>query len=219
MWFALPDAPPDKLREALFTAEGLRRWWHPDTELNDGVLSPGIDAGGMVLHREGWTGDLVRVRFDVIRREVEIVAAQLPYPERRELSLSWQVASATLGWALERRGPITWECVEVPVALAYSDAWTRLAAAEGLGSLAEGARGTLKIAGARVLVRARVVRPPRAIVLELDGALLRVALGPGDSVNAARADLLTTRPGVLPSDWRDWLTHRLGMSWEAQIER
>jgi hypothetical protein len=107
----------------------------------------------------------------------------------------------------------------VPVALAYSDAWTRLAAAEGLGSLAEGARGTLKIAGARVLVRARVVRPPRAIVLELDGALLRVALGPGDSVNAARADLLTTRPGVLPSDWRDWLTHRLGMSWEAQIER
>ena len=63
--------------------------------------------------------------------------------------------------------------------------------------------------------RPLLVHPPRAVVLALatDG-LLRVALGPGDSVNAARVDILG--PGAPPA-WKPWFEQRFGMTWTAQL--
>jgi hypothetical protein len=57
-----------------------------------------------------------------------------------------------------------------------------------------------------------------ALVLPgLEDALVRLQIGPGESVNTARLELLHRGAGPMPTDWEAWLSRRLGMTWVAQL--
>jgi hypothetical protein len=232
MHFALPPAPPEALRAALTTAAGLRAWWDPGaTFAAEGVAAPGIDAFAMAVADDGdavvWRGELLTARFDLAARALTVTcAAPLDPVDREELEVAWTVALATLAWALDARGAgahdadVAWRRLELPLALAYTDAWGRIDGAEGLAGGPPGPDAVLRFGPDRVVGRRRLVAAPRAVIVEVGGTLLRVVFGPGASVNAARVDRLaaSARPeGDLPAGWEAWLARRLGMTWVVQL--
>ncbi len=217
MRFPIPASPA--LRDALTTAAGLRRWWDPDAAVADGRATPGVDAPAMAVTVRGdtvtWSGEVVTAIFDLAAGTLAVdVASDVHADERAELALAWELAVAALRWAAARPGPVTWTRRTLPLALAYTDAWGRIDGAEGLAG--PGEQGVARVAGEPVVVRRVLARPPRAVAIEAGDALLRVWFGPGDSVNAARIDLLDVGGG-LPAGWEAWIARRLGMTWVAQL--
>lgn len=205
MRFPLPAAPPDVLRAAISDPAALRRWWDPAAARDGEVLSPGIDAPTMRLRGDTWTGDLVTARF--AEGFVDVEAPGVGGHDLADLALAWEGALAALAWSLGRRGPVAWRRVELPVALAYDDAWTRI-----VGVLAA---PPITVAGVRLDATLRVCEPPRLVVLDVGAGLLRLSFGPGDSVNRAVCDVLGD--AGLPVGWEAWLGRRLGMMWESQV--
>jgi len=229
MRFRLPETPPSALRPALTDPAALRAWWDPETSGVHGLVSPGLDDGEMTVSAADttvtWRGSTVAARFDLAGGIVTLGAAEsasaaldLDPADAAELALSWEVALATLGWALRANGPAAWTRRELPLALAYSDAWGRLVAPEGLAAGDEGAETHVRVAGARVPARVLLRRPERAVVLDLGDTLVRVVFAPGESVNVSLVDAIV-RSGdtTLPPDWETWITRRLGMTWVAQL--
>lgn len=235
----LPTATPARLRFALTEPAALRSWWDPDAEVIGGRLSPGLDAPTLGVRTDTtgvtWQGAAIRARFDLTAGTAVLETSGVPSDERADLEAGWALALAALGWFLEPAsafagatdgGPaVSWLRLEVPVALSYGDAWSRISGPEGLASVdSTGAEGgapmTVRIAGVRYPARLVCRLPPRAVALVVDeighgGALLRLQIGPGDSVNVAHLDLLVR--GTPPDGWEPWLAQRFGMSWVTQL--
>lgn len=205
MRLPLPTASADDLHAAISDPAALRRWWDPAAARDGEVLSPGIDAPTMRLRGDTWLGDVVTARFAEGLLDVE--APGVEGSDLDDLGLAWEGALAALAWSLRRRGPVAWRRVELPVALAYDDAWTRI-----VGPLAT---VPITVAGVRLDATMRLCRPPRLLVLDVGAGLLRLSFGPGDSVNRATCDVLGD--AGLPAGWEAWLGRRLGMMWEAQV--
>ncbi|MDP2307311.1 MAG: hypothetical protein Q8P18_14895 [Pseudomonadota bacterium] len=226
MRFPLPDAPPGLLLPALTSPAALCRWWDPDAEVVGARLSPGLDGPTLAVRITGegvtWEGESVRARFDLAAGAVTLDAEGLDADSRADLAAGWELALAALAWSLTDPRGVRWLRIDVPVALAYADAWSRIAGPEGLagGGAPEGSAVRVRIAGTGYDARVVLQRPPRAVSLvlpALDGALLRLQIGPGESVNAARLELLLGGDAPLPDGWEPWLAKRFGMSWVAQL--
>lgn len=230
MRLPLPPADPALLRAALLTPEGLAAWWAADARHVAGIVSPGLDADTMTVLADGpdveWRGDVLTARFEPAAGFVTVRAAvALDDADRAELALAWEVALATLGWALERAAgadappfpPARWTRQVLPLALAYADAWGRIDGADGLAGGPTDSEGPIRLGEARVPARRRLVAAPRAVVVELDGALIRAVFGPGESVNAATVEAIALEGGALPFGWDTRLAARLGMTWVAQL--
>lgn len=219
----LPAASHAALRAALTDAAALRRWWDPDADVRGGRLSPGLDGPTLDVDADAdgvtWAGEGMRARFDLGAGTVALDAEGLEPADRADLDAGWALALAALGWSLERDGAVRWLRIEVPVALSYGDAWSRITGPEGLAGADGAPLVAVRIAGVRYAARPVLVAAPRAValVLEEPDALVRLQIGPGESVNAARLDLLVCGDAPLPEDWEPWLARRFGMSWVAQL--
>jgi hypothetical protein len=225
MRFPLPDAPATRLLPALTSPAGLRRWWDPDAGFVGARLAPGLDGPTMALRGDAgaavvWEGETLRARFDLAAHAVTVDAEGLDADTLADLTAGWELALAGLAWSLGHPADVRWLRIDVPVALAYTDAWSRIAVPEGLAGAAEGATTRVRIAGTLYDARVVLLRAPRAVALALpglDGALVRLQIGPGESVNAAHLDLMIRGSAPLPDDWEAWLAKRFGMSWVAQL--
>lgn len=226
----LPPASSEALRAALSTEAGLRAWWDPEAVVRGASgetrILPGLDGPEMRVRVHGerveWEGELLAASFDLSGREVSIPAASSLDPaDAAELGVALALALATLDWALSTGpGPVAWERRTYPLALAYTDAWGRIDGSDGLGGGAPAAEVPLRIGALRFRGTRRLVVAPRAVVVEVDGDLLRVAFGPGSSVNTAFVDRIFRvggQGGGLPHGWSEALEQRLGMTWVAQL--
>ncbi len=228
----LPLAPPGRLLHALTEPGGLRRWWDPEATLHEGRLGPGLDAPTLGLHVAGdvvtWEGEGIRARFDLAARVVDLTLPEgqgASADDRADLEAGWALALAGLAWALAEEGAVSWRRMEVPVALSYGDAWGRIVEPEGLagpdasGGAGPEARRAVRIAGVCYAARTVVSAGPRAVALVLDepDALVRLQIGPGESVNTARLDLTTRGEAPPPTGWEPWLARRFGMTWVTQL--
>ncbi|MDP2317025.1 MAG: hypothetical protein Q8P41_29300 [Pseudomonadota bacterium] len=224
MRLLLPAGPPERLRAALTEAAELRRWWDPDATLADGDLSPGLDGPTLAIHADGdavvWEGEGIRARFDLAGRTGVVEEHGGADVEDPDFAAGWALALAALEWALAAAGPVRWLRFDVPVALAYEDAWGRIVGPEGLaGADGPDGRRTVHIAGERYGGRGVVTVAPRAVALRLEDrdALVRLQVGPGESVNVARLELLVRGDTALPEGWGPWVARRFGMTWVAQL--
>ncbi len=221
----LPVVPAAVLVPLLTSPAGLRRWWDPGAGFVGARLAPGIDGEAMAVRGDSggavvWEGDALRVRFDLVARTVTVAAEGVDAAAEPDLVAGWALALAALGWAAERDGDVRWLRVDAPVALAYTDAWSRLTGPGGLASGAVGAAIEVRIGAATYEARVVLADAPRAVALVLPGledALVRLQIGPGESVNTARLELLHRGAGPMPTDWEAWLSRRLGMTWVAQL--
>ncbi|MES2638480.1 MAG: hypothetical protein V4850_03335 [Myxococcota bacterium] len=230
MRFPLPDASAVRLLPALTSPAGLRRWWDPDAGFVGARLAPGLDGPTMALRGDAgaavvWEGDTLRARFDLAARAVTVDAegpdAEGLDPDTlADLAAGWELALAGLAWSLGHTADVRWLRIDVPVALAYTDAWSRIAVPDGLAGATEGASTRVRIAGTLYEARVVLLRAPRAVALVLPGladALVRLQIGPGESVNAAHLDLMVRGDTPLPDGWEAWVAKRFGMSWVTQL--
>jgi hypothetical protein len=188
MPIALPlprGVPVDRLRAALTEAPALRRWWDPDATITRARLSPGIGGGPLRVRRHQrevlWEGEGIHVGWPIDWPDAPILvdAGALAEADEADVAAGWGLAVSALAWALGHDDPVRWVRAEVPVALSYGDAWSRIDGPEGLAGFATtvGGTGTVRIAGVRYAARLVYSEPPRAVALvlpELGGALLRL---------------------------------------------
>jgi len=219
----LPAAPAAVLVPLLTAPAGLRRWWDPDAGQVGARVAPGLDAETMAIRGDSgaavlWMGEALRVRFDLAAREVTVDGFDAA--DEPDLAAGWRLALAALAWAAAHTDDVRWLRIDAPVALAYTDAWSRLQGPGGLASGVVGANISARIGAATYDAHVLLVDEPRAVALALpglEGALLRLQIGPGPSVNTARLELLHRGEGPLPHEWEAWLSRRLGMNWVAQL--
>lgn len=222
MRFAVPTAGPlADARAALSTEAGLRRWWDPAATLAAGRMAPGFDGPEAGVVAEGdairWEGDAGAVRFALREGavDVDVVAPEVPGHALPELRLAWDDALLGLGHALAHPGPMGWARWEAPVALSFGDAWSRLAP-EGLADLRPGDARDVRFAGETRLAIGVAAHPPRTLAFRLpdvDDALVRLRVQPGESVNAASVAVLRPGGAPFPGDGQAWLGRVFRMLW------